>query len=209
MGREFGRRYTWALGLALAVVPSMMAAQASSTPAVSGVAGGFNSRFIPMEIFSRMLERPEDNRDLTFKIAAPVDSVWVALTDVMKQFDIPVGYADRAAGEMGMVKTKTYKRLAKTALSDFLRCGEGSAGPNADMYVVYVSVATFVKAATGGETAVAAFIGGDAVDLPNGRNDVVPCTSSGQFEAKFATALKKRMLNQIVSTKAKPAGGQE
>ncbi len=209
MGREFGQRHRWAWGLALAFMPAMAAAQANSSAAVSGVAGGFNSRFIPMEIFSRMMERPEDNRDLTFKIAAPIDSVWVALTDVMKQFDIPVGYADRAAGEIGTVKAKMYKRLGKTALSDFLRCGEGSSGPNADMYVVYVSVATFVKAGTDGQTTVAAFMGGDAVDLPNGRNDVVPCTSSGQFESKFAAALKKRMLNQIVSTKAKPAGGQE
>jgi len=197
---EIGHRMALALML---VTPGVAVAQASSQ-AVSGVAGAFNSRFIPTDLFTRMLERPEGSRDAGFKIEAPVDSVWVAMTDVMKQLDVPVSYADRAAGEMGTVKAKTYKRLGKYALSDLLRCGEGASGPNADMYVVYVSVAAFVKAGAGGETSVVAFIGGDAVDLPNGRNDVVPCSSSGQFEGRFAAALKKRMLNQMIQAKAKP-----
>lgn len=197
---EIGHRLALALLLG---APALGTAQ-TNTPAVSGVAGAFNSRFIPTDLFTRMVERPEGSRDASFRIEAPVDSVWVAMTDVMKQLDVPVSYADRAAGEMGTVKAKSYKRLGKYALSDLLRCGEGASGPNADMYVVYVSVAAFVKAGPGKETSVAAFIGGDAVDLPNGRNDVVPCSTSGQFEGKFAALLKKRMLNQMIQAKVKP-----
>lgn len=201
--KRLGIGHWFGMALLAVLVPRALGAQASSAPATSGNAGGFNSRFIPVDVWTRMLERPENINDFGFKVQAPADSVWAALTDVMKLFDIPIGYTDRRAGEMGAVKAKMYKRLGKSAISEFLRCGEGTSGPNADMYVVYISVAAFVKSANEAETSAAVFISGDAVDLPNGRNDVVPCTSSGQFESKFAAAVKKRMLSQTIK-QAKP-----
>ena len=192
MGR-FGIGHRFGIGMLAILLPGVAVGQSTSAPATSGVAGGFNSRFIPVEIWTRMLERPENAADGGFVVDASPDSVWVALTDVLKRFEVPFTYNDRAAGEMGIVKAKLYKRIGKSALSDFLRCGEGTSGPNADMYVVYVSIAAFVKAGTGNQTSGAAFIGGEAVDLPNGRNDVVPCTSSGQFETKIANAVRKRL----------------
>ncbi len=175
------------------LLPGVAAAQSSSAPTTSGVFGGTASHFIPRDIWNRMLERPEDAGDGGFLVEAPIDAVWTALSEVLKEFDVPISFSDRAAGEMGTIKAKMYKRLGRAAVSEFLRCGEGTSGPNADMYVVYVSVAAFVKPGTGNQTAAMAMIGGEAVDLPNGRNDVVPCTSSGRFELKVATAVRKRL----------------
>ena len=63
------------------------------------------------------------------------------MTEVFKAFDIPVSYSDQTAGELGTVKAKVMRRLGKEPLSNYLRCGEGLTGPNADSYVVYLSVA--------------------------------------------------------------------
>ncbi|MBL8987539.1 MAG: hypothetical protein JNJ80_14805, partial [Gemmatimonadetes bacterium] len=50
-----------------------------------------------------------------------------------------------------------------------------------------------IKAGSDGTTTVLTLISGDAVDVPNGRNEVVPCTTSGQFEEKVAKAVRKRL----------------
>lgn len=170
----------------------MFARPAYAQPAASGVFGGFAPRFVPLEVWTRMLTRPESAPG-AFVVAAPADSVWVALGEVLKRFDVPVGYADRAAGETGVIKVKLYRRMGKEPLSNYLRCGEGLTGPNADTYVMYLSAVGMIKAGADGKTTVLTLISGDAIDVPNGRNDVVPCTSSGQFEAKVAKAVRKRL----------------
>ncbi|MCC7132196.1 MAG: hypothetical protein SFV24_04265 [Gemmatimonadales bacterium] len=181
------------LGAALAAGLLTMAEPVQAqAPAASGVYGGFAPRFVPLDVWTRMLSRPETAPG-AFSVAAPADSVWAALGEVLKRFDVPLAYADRAAGEMGVVRTKLYRRMGKEPLSNFLRCGEGLTGPNADTYMVYLSAVGMIKAGSDGTTTVLTLISGDAVDVPNGRNEVVPCTTSGQFEEKVAKAVRKRL----------------
>lgn len=164
-------------------------------PTSIGNAGGWVSRFVPADIFQRMLERPERAPDaILLKVDAT--AAWTAMEATLKELDVPAGFADRSAGEMGTVKAKLYKRMGKASLSEYLRCGEGTTGPNADMYVVYVSVVGFVRTMPSGETGLQTMIAGQAVDLPNGRNEIIGCTSSGQFELKAAKLLAKKLLSQ-------------
>lgn len=181
------------LVFALALAVAVPAAGQSVNPTSIGNSSGWASRFLPGDIWVRMMTRPDGTGAEGFTVAAPPDSVWAALTDVMKQLDVPISFTDRAAGEMGTLKTKAYKRFAKSAISEYLRCGEGMNGPNADTYMVYLSAAAMMKAGTDGTVRVLPVILGDAVDLPNGRNDVIPCTTSGRFEDRLEKAVRKRL----------------
>lgn len=158
----------------------------------TGSTGAISSRFIPAEILSRMMERPSELPS-SILIAAPRDSAWVALAEAFKALDVPVSYSDQTAGELGAVKAKTMRRLGREPLSNYLRCGEGLTGPNADSYVVYFSVAGFVKPAANGQTAVATLVTAHAIDLPNGRSEIMFCTTTGRLEEKVAKAVQKRL----------------
>jgi len=91
------------------------------------------------------------------------------------------------------VQTKTMRRLGKEALSVYLRCGEGLTGPNADSYVVYLSVAGFVKPAADNQLTVAVLVTAHAIDLPNGRNEVMYCHTTGRLEDRVGKAVQKRL----------------
>lgn len=158
----------------------------------SGSTGAFSSRFIPPEILTRMMERPSELPS-SIMVAAPRAEVWLALEEAFKALDIPVSYSDQAAGELGTVKAKVMRRLGKQPLSSYLRCGEGLTGPNADSYVVYLSVAGFVRPAANNQIAMATLVTAHAIDLPNGRNDVMYCTTTGRLEDKIGQAVQKRL----------------
>lgn len=177
------------------LVPDLVA----QNPTSIANAGGWSSRFVPVSVLQRMLDRPERAPDALL-ISVEAEAAWHAMEATFKELGVPtdqgapVSFADRGAGELGVNNAKLYKRMGKAALSEYLRCGEGSAGPNADMYVVYVTVVGFVRPTKDGEIALQTMITGDAVDLPNGRNELLPCTSSGQFELKASKALTKRLI---------------
>jgi hypothetical protein len=116
-----------------------------------------------------------------------------------REFDLPITVSDSAAGEVGTVRAKLYKRMGKKAISDFLRCGDGATGPNADMYVVYVSALSVVRPSGTGDQTIGVMLTGQAVDLPNGRSDVVDCTSSGIFETLFTKRVAKQLATQPTS----------
>ena len=180
-----------ALVTLLVGVPGGLVAQ-NPTTIPSGSTGAFSSRFIPPEIFTRMMERPSELPS-SIMVAASRADVWLALEEAFKSLDIAVSYSDQAAGELGTVKAKVMRRLGKQPLSNYLRCGEGLTGPNADSYVVYLSVAGFVKPAANDQIAVATLVTAHAIDLPNGRNDVMYCTTTGRLEDKIGQAVQKRL----------------
>lgn len=187
MGHRIGSAL---VGLLVLVSGGLRAQNPTAVP--SGSTGAINSRFIPPDILTRMMERPSE-LPLSVVVTSTRDAAWVALTEAFKAFDIPLSYDDQAAGELGTVKAKVMRRLGKEPLSNYLRCGEGLTGPNADSYVVYLSVAGFVKPAANGQITVATLVTAHAIDLPNGRNDVMYCTTSGRLEDKIAKAVQKRL----------------
>lgn len=190
-------RTSWGLALMATLAATNLASQQNPTGISNS--GGWVSRFVPQGVFQRMLERPERAPDALL-VKVDREAAWAAMEATLKELGVPleqpapVSFADKVAGEMGVNHAKLYKRIGKSPLSEYLRCGEGTAGPNADMYVVYLTVIGFVRPAADGELALQTMITGDAVDLPNGRNEVLPCNSSGQFEMKAQRGLAKRLL---------------
>lgn len=168
---------------------------AQNPPRAPSSIGHMPSRFVPLDVLQRMQERPE-NAPEALVVELDQDAAWAALEATFKDLEVPVSFSDKGAGEMGMVRAKLYKRMGKQPISRYLRCGEGTAGPNADMYVVYVSVLGFVRPTASGQRMIYGMIAGQAVDLPNGRNEIMDCTSSGQFETLVIKALTKRLLTQ-------------
>ena len=165
----------------------------SAQPPTSGVAGGFTSKFVPTEIWMRMRERL-DLPEASLLLKAPVDSVWIVLSSVLKALEVPVTFSDQKHWEMGTVQTKLYRMLGKQRLSSYLRCGEGVTGPNADSYVVYFSFDGFLLSAADGQVSLFLLLTGQAVDLAGGRNDPVACTSTGRLEMRIADQVRARML---------------
>ena len=175
-----------ALGIS---VPAPAAAQ---TPQSAPSAGGWVSRFIPQDLFLRMQERPENAEDAIVVTAAP-DAVWAALKASLETLGVPIGFEDRAAGEIGHAQTKLFRRMGKQRLSSYLRCGSGLTGPNADSYQVYLSFVAFMKPLDDATVAVAPFLTAQAVDVAGGRNDAVQCTSTGRLESNIGKELESRL----------------
>jgi hypothetical protein len=149
-------------------------AAAQDPPAAARSGSPWVSRFIPNEMLLRMQERHESRGDAIL-VSAPADSVWTALRATLDELGVPIGFDDRAAGEVGHAQVKLFRRLGKERLSSYLRCGSGLTGPNADTYAVYMSFVAFVKPLGEGRVAVAPFLTGHAIDVAGARSDAVNC----------------------------------
>jgi hypothetical protein len=150
------------------------------------------SRFIPEDLLLRMQERPRDVAD-AIVLSASADSVWAALRATLDALGVPIGFDDRAAGEIGHPQAKLFRRLGKQRLSSYVRCGSGLTGPNADTYQVFLSFVTFMKPLGDGRVAVAPFLTGHAIDVAGARSDAVACTTTGRLEATIAEQLRERL----------------
>lgn len=181
-----------AAALILAIGLAGQGAAAQTPPPASATAGGYTSRFIPVDVLSRMLERPE-SVDEAILLTADRAAAWAALKAALTELGVPIGFDDPAAGEIGHQRARLFRRLGKQPLSSYLRCGSGSTGPNADSYAVYLTFVAFLRPAGEGTVAVAPFLTAHAVDVAGGRNDPVACTSSGRLERRLGELLRRQL----------------
>jgi len=157
------------------------------------VAGSSGSRFIPHEVFLRMLERSSDLNDAV-TLEGTLDGVWPALRSTLEELGVPIGFDDPKNGEIGTQRAKLYRRLGKERLSSYLRCGSGMTGPNADTYAVYLSLVVMARNLGEGKVGLQPLITAQAVDLAGGRNDAVMCTTTGRLERRIGNDLKLKLL---------------
>ncbi|MGE0554002.1 MAG: hypothetical protein AB7R55_11285 [Gemmatimonadales bacterium] len=182
--------------LTLALMAGALWATGSATaqnPRPGSGAGGLASRFIPLDVLVRMQERPSEI-EAAVMVPGSIDSAWVALEATLDQLGVPVAFRDREAGEIGTPQAKLFRRLGKERLSTYLRCGSGMTGPNADSYAVYLSLVVFVDEVAGGEVAIRPYIAAFAVDVAGGRNDPLPCTTTGRLEKRIGNEVKLKVL---------------
>lgn len=180
------RSRSWLVALSLVTLAAPLAGQnPSSIPSTSG---GWVSRFVSADVLLRMRERLEHVEPL--ETPAPLDSVWSALRPALEGLGVKVAFADPASRQMGTAQVKIFRRLGKESLSSYLRCGDGIAGPNADTYAVYLSLVSFLApGSTPGSTRLYTLIAAQAEDVANGRNDLIPCTSTGMLERRIGRAV--------------------
>jgi len=190
------RSQLWQCGLMLVgglSVGAPGAAAAQNPTSVPGSAGGWVSRFVPMDIWTRMWSRGEERGNEDLVVAAPIDTVWSALKAAFDEHDAPNEFAERASWEIGALGSKQYRRLGKQPLSMYLRCGDGPTGPHAENYVVYLSVVSLLRSSPDTTVRLITLVTAHAVDLAGGRNDPVICGSTGRLEQRIANSVKKRM----------------
>lgn len=182
-----------ALLIAAAVAALSSTGRAQNPSSRGGTVGpGISSRFVPANIMERMREQA-DLPEANLLVTAPIESVWTAYRAALEALEVPVTFSEKAAWQMGTTQTKLYRRMGKQPLSNYFRCGEGSIGPNADSYAVYVSLLAVLGAEPDGQVGVHTLIAAQAVDLAGGRNDAIDCTSTGRLELRVANDVKRRL----------------
>ena len=169
------------LVLAVTLLAVVVSACASSGPAttsreprtVTRVTRGAET----VEIFSH-------GRGVARLVAAPVDSVWLALPKVYDRLEIPVAVSDRGQWTFGNPRYRAH-RIEGNLLSQYLDCGRGLGAPYADQYSVTLSVLTRLTEAEGG-TMVVTTVDGSAKPRDVSGNSG-SCTSKvGRLELRLA-----------------------
>ena len=161
-----------------AVVVSACASSAPATTsqeprAVTRVTRGAET----VEIFA-------DSRGVARLVAAPLDSVWLALPKVYDRLEIPVALSDRTQWTFGNPRYRAH-RFEGRPLSQYLDCGRGMGAPYADQFSVTLSVLTRLTEAEGG-TRVVTTVSGSAKPRAVSGNSV-SCTSKvGRLELRLA-----------------------
>ncbi len=150
-------RPAFRLMLAVALSAIVVSACASSGPATTSGVPETRTRVTrggeTVEIFS-------DSRGVARLVAAPVDSVWLALPLVYDRLEIPVGVSEPGQWTFGNSGYRAH-RIEDELLSRYVDCGRDMGGQYADRYSLTLSVLTRLTEAEGG-TMVVTTVGGSA-----------------------------------------------
>lgn len=65
-------------------------------------------------------------------------------------------------------------------------------GPNADSYHVYLTLMAQITETGKSKSNLTLHFGADAVDVPGGQSDRLPCSTTGLFEHQLVTKLQAR-----------------
>ena len=144
---------------------------------------------------ARLMDQPDGLVD-TVSFGGPIDTVWAALKTSVKKLDLPVGFDDKAGWQIGVDQGKVYNRVGGSRLSDYLNCGDGSTGPKADSYVVYLSYLSLLRERPDHRVVLYTLVGATAVDLAGGRNDPVNCGTTGRLEANIGKQVEKALKSE-------------
>lgn len=124
-------------------------------------------------------------------VIAPPDSVLTVLEAVLADVGFKEIQVDTRSRELGIARLRMVRRLGKRPLSNFLSCGEGLTGPNADTWHVFITLGAKVDRAAQGARLELRF-SAEAVDVPNGRNERLPCSTTGVLELQIVDRLNER-----------------
>ncbi len=118
-------------------------------------------------------------------VDAPLDSVWLALPRAYELLGIPDAGVDAERTVFGNPGYRP-RRIEGERLSKYVDCGTGTtAVPNADQYVVTLSVLTRLTPGEGGGTMVVTTVEGTGKPRAVSGNPVY-CQSIGTLEARVA-----------------------
>lgn len=123
------------------------------------------------------------------RIPGAPDSAWRTLRRLVEEAGIRVTVEEPANGLLGARRFRAVRRLGRSPISTFLSCGENMTGPNADTYHVFLTFLATVRPAVGGGTAFQLEFHGDAVDVPGGRPERLPCSTTGRLEQRLVDLL--------------------
>jgi hypothetical protein len=122
-------------------------------------------------------------------IAGGVDSVWKVLEPMFKDLGLKLTVQDKASGQLGNPRFRAIRRLGKAPVSRYFSCGQGLTGPNADSWHVYIGFGVVFAPAAADKTQFELQMQAEAIDIPDGRNERVPCSTTGLLEYALVNRL--------------------
>ena len=135
--------------------PGLQLTIAATAAILSGCASSGPTRRTPAPERTRVTRGVEtveifsDSRGVGSLVAAPVDSVWLALPWVYDRLEIPVAVSDPGQRTFGNSGYRAH-RIEDELLSRYLDCGRDMGGQYADRYSVTLSVLTRLTETEGG-----------------------------------------------------------
>lgn len=75
-------------------------------------------------------------------------------------------------------------------MSSFLSCGDNMTGPNADTYHVFLTFFAHLSPAGPTRTGFQLELHAEAIDIPGGRPDRLPCATTGLLELRLVDRLE-------------------
>ena len=124
-------------------------------------------------------------------LAAPADSVWAALPDVLREMGIPPqmnAAGDRTIGNQRI----TARRIAGDRTDNYVRCGNQGAGASA-MSLMRIRLSVLATVRPEGDTRSRLFTEVTGTANPvEGSGSATLCASNGALEKKIADALAAR-----------------
>ena len=122
-------------------------------------------------------------------ITGGVDSVWKVLGPLFQELGLKATVEDRPTGQLGNPRYRVVRRIGQTPVSRYFSCGEGLTGPNADTWHVFVGFGMVVTPVGASRTQFELQMRAEAIDIPDGRSDRVPCSTTGLLEYALVSRL--------------------
>lgn len=117
-------------------------------------------------------------------------TIYAAIPEVFKDLGLQPKELDPTEKILGVKRHRLVRKLGKQQISRYLSCGDGLLGPNADSYYVYVTMNIQVVQANAGTSKLVMYFGAEAVNVPGGQSDRIPCATTGVFEHQAVTRLQ-------------------
>ncbi|MCC7132745.1 MAG: hypothetical protein IT352_08870 [Gemmatimonadales bacterium] len=122
-------------------------------------------------------------------VAGTPDSVFKAVQALLVEYGLKLK-DDPVARQLGVNRQRVTRRIGKQPVSDFLSCGEGLTGPNADTWHVSYTMGVEILPGAANKSRLVMSFTAEAIDVPNGRNDRVPCATTGRLELQLVKRLR-------------------
>jgi len=130
-------------------------------------------------------------RQYTELKAAP-EKVYEATMHAFGALDIPMGNTSSTSGIIGSERFERIRVLGGTMLSKFFDCGEGPAGPKANLYRLQIAVAAYVSPIAGGNgTRLGLAIVSEGRDPTGPYSTPRTCASTGALETKIVDKVRQ------------------
>lgn len=124
-------------------------------------------------------------------VQGQADSVFRTAKRIFASLGLPPGDEDPANLSFRVSRYKLVRRLGKKPVAYYMSCGEGILGPNADNWYVFLNYAVQLIPAPGNKAKLSLAVSAEAVDIPGGRSDRLPCTTTGALEYEVLRQIRE------------------
>lgn len=124
-------------------------------------------------------------------VVGPADSVFKVVKRIFTAIGLPTKDEDPANLSFQVSRLKLVRRLGKKPMAFYMSCGEGILGPNADNWYVFLNYAVQLVPMPGAKARLQMAVSAEAVDIPGGRSDRLPCSTTGQLEYEVLRQIRE------------------